>query len=112
MHRNICMNIAMNIRWFHENPERYIWKMKKRYVFLSIIVDLLMIGLIPLNLFVLSIPEWVMIVVTVILVGVLVLFYMKGKRHLSSKPGKLAVGSGKWNDFGTIIGRIQQPLLL
>lgn len=59
--------------------------MEKRYVLLSIIVDLLMIGLIPLNLFVLSIPEWVMIVVAVILVGILVLFYMKGNGRWISK---------------------------
>ena len=59
--------------------------MQKRYVFIYLAVIVLGIGLIPLNLFVLFLPEWITVVFSAVSVFLLVLFYLKANGKLPSK---------------------------
>ncbi len=53
--------------------------MKKRYFVLCIIMNLLALGFIPFNLFLLAVPEWMSLIPDILAAGALVLFFLQGR---------------------------------
>lgn len=60
-------------------------RMKKRYVVICMIVNLLALGLIPMNLFLLAMPEWVSLIMDILAAGALVLFFLKAGGKIAAK---------------------------
>lgn len=59
--------------------------MKKRYLLICILINILGIAIIPLNLLLFEMPEWITIVLAVLMVAAYVIFLLKGKGKIVSK---------------------------
>lgn len=59
--------------------------MKKRYVVISLIMNLLALVLIPVNLFLFAMPEWISLLLDGLAAGALILFFLRGGGKWLSK---------------------------
>lgn len=59
--------------------------MKKRYVVISLIMNLLALALIPLNLYLFAMPEWISLLLDGLAAGALILFFLWGGGKWLSK---------------------------
>lgn len=59
--------------------------MKKRYLIICIIMNLLALALIPANLYLITMPEWISLIFDILAAGSLVVFFLKGKGKWLSK---------------------------
>ena len=59
--------------------------MRKRYIIISIIMNLLALALVPVNLYLFGMPEWISLLVDGLAAGALVLFFLRGNGKRLSK---------------------------
>lgn len=59
--------------------------MKKRYLMMCIIINLLALVLIPVNLYLIAMPEWISLLFDVVAAGFLIVFFLKGRGKWLSK---------------------------
>lgn len=59
--------------------------MKKRYLIICIIMNLLALALIPMNLYLFAMPEWVSLIFDSLAAGALIVFFLKGRGKWLSK---------------------------
>lgn len=59
--------------------------MKKRYFVICILINLLALGLIPLNLYLIAIPEWITLILDILAAGALAAFFLWGRGKMILK---------------------------